>query len=287
MSDQRTDPVTAITEDQASGEIAQLYEDIRRSLGVPVVNLIWRHLATIPGALPWAWNSLKPLYANGAITNAAASLRSSLRPESNLGISSSTLKSVSLSSDDLRSITVVLNSYERSNSLNLIALNALLIKIDGVEGHTQDGLTQGTADDGLVHGEMPELLVLSNMEASVRELVEDLNRIGGRSDILPSMYRHLAHWPQYLGLLHVLLKTIETESGLESQIVNTIEETRAAAVQLLPQLANDVEPLSPETELQVRDALSRFIEGTLGKMTTIIQLVSAAMPTAEQSRRNL
>ena len=287
MSDQRTDPVTAITEDQASGEIAQLYEDIRRSLGVPVVNLIWRHLATIPGALPWAWNSLKPLYANGAITNAAASLRSSLRPESNLGISSSTLKSVSLSSDDLRSITVVLNSYERSNSLNLIALNALLAKIDGVEDHTQDGLAQVTTDDGLVHGEMPELLVLSNMEASVRELVEDLNRIGGRSDILPSMYRHLAHWPQYLGLLHVLLKTIETESGLESQIVNTIEETRAAAVQLLPQLANDVEPLSAETELQVRDALSRFIEGTLGKMTTIIQLVSAAMPTAEQSRRNL
>lgn len=287
MSDQRTDPVTAITEDQASGEIAQLYEDIRRSLGVPVVNLIWRHLATIPGALPWAWNSLKPLYASGAITNAAVSLRSSLRPESNLGISSSTLKSVSLSSDDLRSITVVLNSYERSNSLNLIALNALLAKIDGVEDHTQDELAQVTADDGLVHGEMPELLVLSNMEASVRELVEDLNRIGGRSDILPSMYRHLAHWPQYLGLLHVLLKTIETESGLESQIVNTIEKTRAAAVQLLPQLANDVEPLSPETELQVREALSRFIEGTLGKMTTIIQLVSAAMPTAEQSRRNL
>ena len=287
MSDPRTDPVTAITEDEASGEIAELYEEIRRSLGVPVVNLIWRHLATIPGALPWAWNSLKPLYASGAITNAAVSLRSSLRPESNLGISSSTLKSVSLSSDDLRSITVVLNSYERSNSLNLIALNALLIKIDGVEDHTQDGLTQVTADDGIVHGEMPELLVLSNMEASVRELVEDLNRIGGRSDILPSMYRHLAHWPQYLGLLHVLLKTIETESGLESQIVNTIEKTRAAAVQLLPQLANDVEPLSPETELQVREALSRFIEGTLGKMTTIIQLITAAMPPTEQSPENL
>ena len=287
MLDQRTDPVTAITEDQASGEIAQLYEDIRRSLGVPIVNLIWRHLATIPGALPWAWNSLKPLYASGAITNAAISLRSSLRPESNLGISSSTLKSVSLSSDDLRSITVVLNSYERSNSLNLIALNVLLAKIDGVEDHTQEGLAQVTADDGIVHGEMPELLVLSNMEASVRELVEDLNRIGGRSDILPSMYRHLAHWPQYLGLLHVLLRTIETESGLESQIANTIEETKAAAVQLLPQLANDVTPLSPETELQVRDALSRFIEGTLGKMTTIIQLIAAAMPPTEQSPENL
>ena len=199
----------------------------------------------------------------------------------------STLKSVNLSPDDLRSITVVLNSYERSNFLNLIALNALLAKIDGVEIRERDRLPQFATDEkGVVHGEMPELLTLSNMEADVRDLVEELNQIGGRSDIMPSMYRHLAHWPQYLGLLHVLVKTIETESGLESQIVNTIGEARAAAVQLLPQLANDVEPLTAASELEVRDALSRFIEGTLGKMTTIIQLVSAAMPSTEQLPRN-
>ena len=287
MSDQRTDPVAAITEDEAFGETARIYRDIRESLGVPVVNLIWRHLATVPGALPWAWDSLKPLYVSGAITEAAVLLRASLRPDQNLVFSFSTLKSVSLSPDDLRSITVVLNSYERSNFLNLIALNALLAKIDGVEIRERDRLSQFATDEkGVVHGEMPELLTLSNMEADVRDLVEELNQIGGRSDIMPSMYRHLAHWPQYLGLLHVLVKTIEAESGLESQIVNTIEEARTAAVQLLPQLANDVEPLTAASELEVRDALSRFIEGTLGKMTTIIQLVSAAMPSTEQLPRN-
>ena len=287
MSDQQTDPVKAITENEASGEIARIYRDIRESLGVPVVNLIWRHLATVPGALPWAWDSLKPLYVSGAITEAAVLLRASLRTDQNLVFSSSTLKSVSLSPDDLRSITVVLNSYERSNSLNLIALNALLAKIDGVEIQERDRLPRVAIDEkSVVHGEMPELLALANMEAEVRDLVEELNQIGGRSDIMPSMYRHLAHWPQYLALLHVLVKTIETESGLESQIVNTIGKARTAAVQLLPQLANDVEPLTAASELEVRDALPRFIEGTLGKMTTIIQLVSAAMPSTEQSTRN-
>tara|TARA_A100001037_G_scaffold4747_1_gene4706 strand:- start:428 stop:1009 length:582 start_codon:yes stop_codon:yes gene_type:complete len=181
----------------------------------------------------------------------------------------------------------VLNSYERSNSLNLIALNALLAKIDGVDIQERDRLPQVAIDEkSVVHGEMPELLALANMEAEVRDLVEELNQIGGRSDIMPSMYRHLAHWPQYLALLHVLVKTIETESGLESQIVNTIGKARTAAVQLVPQLANDVEPLPAASELEVRDALPRFIEGTLGKMTTIIQLVSAAMPSTEQSTRN-
>jgi hypothetical protein len=30
-----------------------------------VVNLIWRHLAVIPDALPLAWGMLLPLYADG------------------------------------------------------------------------------------------------------------------------------------------------------------------------------------------------------------------------------
>jgi len=50
-----SDPVPAITEAGATGEIAAIFADIRHVLGVEVVNLIWRHLATLPGALPWAW----------------------------------------------------------------------------------------------------------------------------------------------------------------------------------------------------------------------------------------
>jgi hypothetical protein len=47
-----TDTVPAITEAAATGEIASIYADIRQVLGVDLVNLIWRHLATIDGALP-------------------------------------------------------------------------------------------------------------------------------------------------------------------------------------------------------------------------------------------
>ena len=69
-----SDPVPAITEAGATGEIAAIFADIRRVLGVEVVNLIWRHLATIPGALPWAWGTLRPLYADGTIAAEAAAL---------------------------------------------------------------------------------------------------------------------------------------------------------------------------------------------------------------------
>jgi hypothetical protein len=46
-----SDPVPAVTEAVATGEIADIFADIRHVHQVAVVNLIWRHLATFPGAL--------------------------------------------------------------------------------------------------------------------------------------------------------------------------------------------------------------------------------------------
>ena len=73
-----SDPVPAIAEASATGAVAELFADIRRVLGVEVVNLIWRHLATIPDALPWAWGMLRPLYADGTIAAEAQALHGRL-----------------------------------------------------------------------------------------------------------------------------------------------------------------------------------------------------------------
>ena len=39
----------------ASGVTLEIYQSIEASLGVRLVNLVYRHLATVPGALEWAW----------------------------------------------------------------------------------------------------------------------------------------------------------------------------------------------------------------------------------------
>ena len=69
-----SDPVPAIAEASATGAVAEIFADIPTVLGVEVVNLIWRHLATIPDALPWAWGMLRPLYADGTIRAEAQAL---------------------------------------------------------------------------------------------------------------------------------------------------------------------------------------------------------------------
>src|ERR1700746_2315624 len=70
-----SDPVPAITESAATGEIAEIFADIRQVYRVGVVNLIWRHLATFPQALPWVWQSVRPLYVEGTIEREAGGLR--------------------------------------------------------------------------------------------------------------------------------------------------------------------------------------------------------------------
>ena len=42
--------VPSVLDSDARGDIADIYADIRKVLGTSVVNLIWRNLATMPGA---------------------------------------------------------------------------------------------------------------------------------------------------------------------------------------------------------------------------------------------
>ena len=51
--------VPSVLEAEAKGEIADIYADIRKVLGTSVVNLIWRNLATMPGALEWTWSTVR------------------------------------------------------------------------------------------------------------------------------------------------------------------------------------------------------------------------------------
>lgn len=66
------DSIPSVPEHLAVGATADLYRDIKETLQVPVVNLVWRHLATIDGALGRVWNSIKPLYGDPDLEPGAA-----------------------------------------------------------------------------------------------------------------------------------------------------------------------------------------------------------------------
>ena len=134
-------------------------------------------------------------------------------------------------------------------------------------------------DENTVEGEMPQLLTLDQMEPHVRELVETLNAVGGRTEILASMYRHLANWPPYLGVVSALISPYAGDGRLEPLILGVVAEGRRRAAALSGNLGESANTPSKAVRDELRDALELFIDGPIGKMITIVPLIKRAMPT--------
>ena len=63
-----------VPEKAATSEIAAIYAELRAALGVPIVNLVFRNMAAVPGCLPWAWACLAPLYRGETLHRAGGAL---------------------------------------------------------------------------------------------------------------------------------------------------------------------------------------------------------------------
>ena len=61
MSDERVATVVPVSEQDATGKVAAVYDDIRRTKQIDFVPNFWRTLATNPDHLELVWNQLKQL----------------------------------------------------------------------------------------------------------------------------------------------------------------------------------------------------------------------------------
>ena len=63
--DEWHDPVSAISEAEATGETAAIFADIRQTMQIPLITSIWRTLVDIEGGLRAMWEIARPLYETG------------------------------------------------------------------------------------------------------------------------------------------------------------------------------------------------------------------------------
>ena len=272
------DPVPSITEEQATGEIAALYADIRKTLGIPLVNLIWRNLATMPGALSWAWGSVKPLYESGRIQDEAVDLIETLRLPNIPRWPRSALRAVGVDSRAESAIGEVLESYGRSNPLNLVALNVLLamLRNDAESTRTLVATNRRPAEIDIT---LPKLVNLDETPADTGTLVRAVNQLGarGRDHILVSMPRHLAHWPGFLALYWTAISPLDANGNLDRCIDSVLEEGRARGVLLARYVDRSVKPPQGSSE-SVEATLDDFCRNAISRMIPVVGLLKKAMP---------
>ena len=270
-----SDPVPAIAEASATGAVAEIFADIRRVLGVEVVNLIWRHLATIPDALPWAWGMLRPLYADGTIAAEAQTLHNQLSLPHLPMLPGEIFAAIDLGNNERASIREVLAAYDRTNAMALVALSALLCWLD--EPSTpNDRIAEETPAPPakpLASIPLPPLPALETLPEAVATLVLTLNQFGTRREnpLLASMYRHLAYWPAYLALSWTLIAPLDGDGSLETAIADAVVKARAQAALLVTRLR--APPMDPTTAVAIRAAVEPFTGDVIAKMVVICTLL--------------
>ena len=257
-----SDPLPAITEASATGEIADLFADIRTTVGVRVVNLVWRHLATMDGALPWAWAAVKPLYLAGLPDAAMAAFHRTMEVP----------KLASLAGEEAASVDAVLASYDHSNTINLFALGALRAWLNGEaarKGTIEPGPRKAAPDLAL-----PKLASEQDVAPETWALVLRLNRFGDEPQplILASMYRHLAHAPAFLAKVEAALAPVAADGSLRRAVL----DNRRTAATLSADIARAISADRPAHAMEIEKAVGLFVDHAIGKMVTICRAIRAA-----------
>ena len=291
-ADERPAPAAAllptVPEPEAVGEIAELYADIRRTLGVSVVNLVWRNLATVPGGLRWAWSSLRPLYSHGAIYAMAESLRKDTRLPQVPPMPRSVLRGAGVDAAAEHAIGALLRNYDRANPLNTIAFSALLARLDGDHGEPD---APPPPLPPLPHAspaeDLPGIVPLDDMTQDTVRLVHTVNRLGGRGceSILVSLPRNLAHWPGFLALYWSIVAPFQ-ETGELGRLVDDVRDRGLREGSRLVGLLGDA-PIGADVSLPgVRASLETLVPGAMTRMIPVVGLLARAMPQAGSSRRD-
>lgn len=211
-----TPRIAEVRPTDASLAVRAIYDDIARATGIPQVNLIYRHLALEPAVLDWCWRAVGPLYRDGRVAAAAARLTATLPGPAAAPVWQG------LEAEEVAGIRAVLAFYERGNGSNLIGLNVLL-RMAAAEGagsgssprsavQAAEDRAPATPAAALPVPPLPSPETLSpDILALVTETAERQGTAG--FGVLPSLYLHLALWPQAIRRAHAaVLPVVGTEA---------------------------------------------------------------------------
>lgn len=264
---QQAQILAELSEAAASGKKREIYAQLRRLSGVPMVALIFRHLATHPGLLEQTWTSIEPVLRSGMLQEAALKIAEEhTSPGLMPAIDANARKALELDDGTLRSVVNALDAYNRANPINLLTMLSLLKRVDTTT-IAQPPATQWTPP-APIPGPLSPMTAPADMSPHIRRLINDFG-FGDRTQfdpIVPSLLRHLCGTPTLLALLHVAFVPQFRDGTLAAAIARLRDALAQEAERLAPAIAPI--PLL-ESAPQVRQTIERFTGSWIPQMTII------------------
>lgn len=225
-----------VAEYEASDEIDEIYHDIRQTLRVTGVNLIFCSLAGHPNALPTIWQALSPVVSTRAFEEASDELREkAVKHAASLG-GLEVRDAVRLGPSQSYQIQQALMLYHYINPKLLLMVSALRQALEDRSSHA-DRSVSGRSVESVPRGEplgmYPMEMVADEPDdervaAVFKAIMEHYALSSINSD-----YRTLALWPDYLAAAWEGLKE-KSVSSAYSQAVRDLEAEARTQALILP-----------------------------------------------------
>lgn len=258
----RLDPTHAIEESAATGEVADTFAEIRETMNIPWVTSIWRGLAGVPGGLSTTWRAVRPLMQSDEINALLHELKTNIEFPIPAPLTSSERAATDVTATDGTTIINIVDAYNRSNGLNLIAITSLL------RGPGGESLAVSLQAKPPEWPTLPRLIPPSEISADHWALLQCTTTIGAAviNDNIPTLWRHLLDWP---GLIEVIVDRFNAPD-LRPSLITAVQHTTDWVETHAPRfshLANHTISI-PET---AREMLTRYVgpQPSVARMCTV------------------
>lgn len=211
-----------IAEHDASDEIDEVYHDIRQTMRVTGVNLIFRTWAGYTNALPIIWKALSPAVSTRAFEQAADQLRARTVDLASSMARLSVPARIALGPSQAYQIEQAVLLYHYINPKLLLLTSALRLAMDPQAPSTDDTQHNPLAER-LPRGEPPGMYPMEMVsdephDETVATVFKDIKDHYAQAAI-NSDYRTLALWPDYLAAAWQQLKPHSDEGAYRSAVV--------------------------------------------------------------------
>jgi len=209
------DPVTAINENEAKGKTAEIFEDIRNTMNIPLITSIWRGLASMDNSLEDIWLLTKPIYLSGSPELALTNMINNI----NLPTPSINNHFKDLKKSDLIHIENIVTAYNKSNGMNLMALSALVMS----EYKPRVAITNISRK--IIVPTFPKLRNKEEISPESWLKVRKINSLGssqGLESHVATLWRHLSYWPEFLSVIYDSFKSFHENGDLEKVFIEVL-----------------------------------------------------------------
>lgn len=222
-----------IREQEATGQTAGIYDEIRRTLGLPFVPLVFQIFAAYPRFLELHWQAVRPAVATEEFFLLADRVRadSYTRAHSYFRVPDLChhVEDLRFSTGARHELTATTELLHYKDALLLLLLAAQLQAFDHKVGRAGNGTPAG---ERAPLSPAPVLLDEERAPGPARKLFDDLKRTFDVPFVIPD-YRALARFPDFLAAFWQVMKPI-VQSPIYSECQWAVRDTAWEMTRELP-----------------------------------------------------